>query len=109
MGARNIDDSYTESLDGIVVALCRDFQRREDAVKGKLCSRRTAMEYEYINSRLVEAARELVGDSAAIYIYEIGERVGYAYSNIDYTSESTYKNVKKEIKRNIAKKLHMID
>ena len=109
MGTRNIEDSYTDTLDGVVVALCRDFKRREDAVEKKLCSRRTAMEYEYINARVYDAAREIAGKYALDYIYEIGERVGYAYSKVDGSSESTYKIMKKEIKKNIAKKLHMID
>lgn len=109
MGTRKIEHGYTDTLDGIIVALCRDFERREDAVNSNRYSRRTAMEYEYINRRLLDAAKELVGEEARTYIIEIGERVGYAYSGIENASESTYKTVKKEIKKNIAKKLHMID
>lgn len=110
MGIRkDIESGYTDTLDGIIIALCKDLGRREDAVRDKCCSKRTAMEYEYINSRIHTAAREIAGDEADIYIHEIGERTGYAYSSVMKVSESTYKKMKKEIKFNIAKKLHMID
>ena len=109
MGTGNIEGDYKDTLDGIIVALCRDYRRREEAVRNKTCSRRTSMEYEYINSRILSAAREIADDLAENYINEIGKRVGYAYSRVDYASESTYKRIKKEIKKNIAKKLHMID
>ena len=109
MGTRNVENGYTDTLDGVIVALCKDFDRRADTVKEGRCSRRTAMEYEYINRRLLDAVRELAGDDALIYIREIGGRLGFAYSDIDGASESTYKKLKKEIKLNIAKKLHMID
>ena len=108
MGTRNIS-GYDDTLDGVIVALCRDFERRETAVGDGKCSTRTSMEYKYINSRLLGAAMEIVGEDARAYIHEIGERVGYAYSAIDQISESTYKQAKKEVKLNIAKKLHMMD
>ena len=71
--------------------------------------RRTLMEYEYLNRRISDAAKEVAGDAYIIYIKEIGENVGYAQSAAEDVSEYTYKKVKKEVKINIAKKLHLID
>jgi len=109
MGIRSIESDYVNTVDGIIVALCKDYERRENAIRNKSFSSRTSMEYEYINSKIREAAREIVGDEADKYVNEIGDRVGYAYSEVMTASESTYKKVKKEIKINIARKLHMID
>ncbi len=68
------------------------------------------MEYSYINTKMKEAADEVVSDGTAeIYIEEIGTRCGYAYSRVDHISESTYKIRKKEIKEGIARKLHLKD
>lgn len=100
---------YRESLDYLVVAFCRDYRARWSAIFANECSRRTRMEYEYINHRLYNAAAEIVGREAEIYIEEIGSYVGYAHSRIDGVSEVTYKTRKKEVKLNIAKKLHLID
>ncbi len=102
-------NQYTDTLDTLIVALCRDFGRREDAVLRGSCSKRTAMEYKYINHRLLDAANEIAGRDGCIYINEIGKRLGYAYTAIEYISESSYKKIKKEVKINIAKKLHLID
>ncbi len=67
------------------------------------------MEYEYVNVRLEDAAREIVGSDFEIYINEIGESIGYASSRIDGISENAYKRKKREVKINIAKKLHLLD
>ncbi len=105
-----IEKGYTDTLDSIIVALCKDFERRSEAVKAGKCSVRTAMEYKYINAVIYDAASEIVGVRDAItYIGEIGERIGYAASGIDYVSESTYKQQKKEVKLNIARRLHLVD
>lgn len=110
MGARLVENGYTDTLDGVIVALCRDYCYRRDKGVGQGYSRRTRMEYEYIDSILLRAAGEITGESDAEKILaEIGERVGYAYSAIEGVSESTYKIMKKEVKLNIAKKLHMLD
>ena len=103
------DNGFSETLDFLIIALCRDFETRERSIKEKSCNRRTLMEYEYINRRLVDAAREIVGESYGIYIKEIGERIGYAYSRVDGLSETDYKIKKKEVKLNIARKLHLLD
>ena len=110
MGARFVENGYTDTLDGIVVALCRDYCYRRDRCAAAGYSRRTRMEYEYIDSILRRAAGEIAGESdAEKIITEIGERVGYAYSTVEGVSESTYKIMKKEVKINIAKRLHMLD
>ncbi len=110
MGAGHVNDKgFSETLDFLIIALCRDFETRERSIKEKSCNRRTLMEYEYINRRLVDAAREIVGNSYEIYIKEIGERIGYAYSKIQHLSETDYKVKKREVKLNIARKMHLLD
>lgn len=110
MGAGNVSDKgFSDTLDFLIVAFCRDFETRERSIKEKSCQRRTLMEYEYINRRLVDAAREIVGESYRTYIKEIGERIGYAYSRIEHLSETDYKIKKREVKLNIARKMHLLD
>ena len=110
MGSRYVNDrGFSETLDFLIIALCRDFATRERAIEEKSCKRRTLMEYEYINRRLVYAAEEIVGSEYRIYIREIGEKIGYAYSEIDGVSETEYKERKKEVKLNIARRLHLLD
>lgn len=101
---------YTSSLDDLVRALCRDFERRRDAIREGSVGKRTYMEYAYINGKMLDAACELAGErEAEIYIREIGEKIGYAYSEIPCASEVLYKKRKLEIKLNIARKLHLLD
>ena len=101
---------YTDTLDFLVVALCRDYARREGSVNEKRCTPRTEMEYRYINYRIIEATEEIVGVKyARLFIDEIGNKVGYAYSSVDCMSECMYKIKKKEVKVNIAKSLHLLD
>lgn len=110
MGTRNVTaDSFAETLDLLIVALCRGYEARERAIHDGSCKRRTLMEYAYINRRLADATREIVGDDYLIYIHEIGERIGYAYSGVDDTCETEYKVKKKLAKINIARKLHLLD
>ena len=100
---------YRDTLDMLVIAFCKDYFFRKEEIESGASSRRTRMEYEYINGRIADAAREVVGDDYEIYIREIGEARGYAYSDILDISEGTYKQAKKEVKINIAKKLHLLD
>ena len=100
---------YSETLDCLIVAICRDFCTRSRALSEKMYKRRTLMEYEYLNRRLIDATSEIVGTDYEIYINEIGNRIGYAYSQIDGISETEYKTRKKQVKVNIAKKLHLMD
>jgi len=109
MDTRTTITTIISSVDLVVEALCRDYDRRVAAIKQKRLSRRTEVELKYINFKMLEAAREIVGDLAEIYIIEIGKRRGYAKSKIECESETSYKNKKQEVKRNIAKKLHLCD
>lgn len=110
MGSCTVNDKgFSDTLDFLIIALCRDYETRERAIEEKSCKRRTLMEYEYINRRLSDAAREIVGKDFRTYIHEIGERIGYAYSRVDGLSETDYKIKKKEVKLNIARKLHLLD
>ena len=103
------DAGYRDTLNLLVVAFCRDFFSRKEEIEKKALCRRTLMEYEYINGRIADAAREVVGDDYECYIREIGESKGYAKSDTLYVSETEYKHLKKSVKVNIAKKLHLLD
>ena len=110
MGTRYMnDEGYGDTLDFLIVAICRGFRTRAHAIEEKSFTRRTLMEYEYLNRQLVEAASDIVGDECEIYINEIGEKIGYAYSEIECISEAEYKRRKKEVKLSIAKRLHLMD
>ena len=94
----------------MVVALCADYERRRSAIAERSVTHRTEMEYLYLNFKLLSAAEEIVGESRAeLMIREIGERIGYAYSDLYEMSEVSYKKKKQEVKTNIAKRLHLID
>lgn len=100
---------YTETLNLLIVAFCRDYFSRKKAIEQRACAKRTLMEYEYLNRRISDAALEIAGNEYEIYIKEIGDNIGYASSEVESVSEPAYKKTKKEIKVNIAKKLHLID
>ena len=100
---------YRDTVDMIVVAFCKDYFFRKEAIANHSCSKRTCMEYAYINERIADAAREIVGDDYEIFIKEIGSAVGYAKSGVLNIAECGYKHYKKQVKVNIAKKLHLID
>lgn len=105
MGIRSID-GYTDSLDALVVALCRDFERRER----ESASRRVEMEYKYLNTRMLEAACDIAGaEHGRRMIEEIGERIGYAKSEIAEPSEASYKRLKLATKIAIARRLYLMD
>ena len=97
-------------LDTLLAGLCMDFFRREEALRAGTASFRVRMEYEYLNVRIFEAACEEChdGEEARLYIEEIGEKIGYASSRAA-CSETTYKQKKQRIRRNILKKLHLLD
>ena len=103
-------DGYTDTLDAVVVALCADYERRRSAILQDKAERRTLMEYRYINSRIYEAVAETVGERLCpVFIKEIGQRIGYAKSEIDCMSESSYKSEKQLAKIKIARALRLID
>ncbi len=106
--------SYTvtkgDSLSDVVIALCRDFKRRQTEISLCRLSRRTIMEYKYLNFIMHDAACEIAGEALGeTYINEIGNCIGYAKTEIDNISEVTYKKRKAEVKMNILRRLHLID
>ena len=106
MARRNVESS----LDVLVRALCLDYSRRERAIAERSVSHRTDTEFRYYNFKIYDAAAEIAGpELAEVYIDEIGKRTGYANSKLEFESEATYKNMKKKIKENIARKLHLCD
>lgn len=110
MGNKSIKSiGYRDTLDKLVVALCKDYYARHEAILMGKCSKRTLMEYEYINRKINEAAIEVAEDDYELFIKEIGDSRGYARSKVFDISESTYKRKKQEIKINIARKLNLID
>ena len=102
-------NGYTDTLDLLIIALCRNYKSRAEAIREKSFKRRTLMEYEYINRCLCDAAEDIAGADGMTYINEIGEKIGYAYSSIDGISETEYKRRKLEVKFSIARKLHLMD
>lgn len=97
-------------LDLVITALCLDYKRRQRAIESGTVSKRTDTEFRYYNFKIFDATSEIVGEKfAEIYIEEIGKRTGFAKTAIDCASEITYKNLKKMIKENIARKLHLCD
>ena len=110
MGSGYLSDTgYTIAIDVVVVAFCRSYSARELAIRSGKYKKRTLMEYEYINRSLTDAAREIAGDDFDKYIHEIGYSIGYSASQVDFVSEYEYKRTKKEVKLNIARKLHLLD
>lgn len=107
---RNRNITKTSSLDQLVTALCRDFGRREKAIREGVASRRTLTEFRYLNFKILEAVGEIVEECyVRLYINEIGENIGYAKTKSEGLSEIAYKHRKKCAKENIAKKLHLLD
>lgn len=99
-----------DTLDALVIALCADYRRRRSAIERGEASRRTDMEYRYLNFKMLDAAMEIAGTRyGEIYINEIGGRIGYARSQVDHLSEVGYKLEKQQIKQSIARKLHLVD
>jgi hypothetical protein len=98
------------TANALVVALCLDYPRRKcEIMKGRL-SRRTDIEFRYINSKMYDAAAEIVGEELAeLYIKEIGEKIGYAYSSVEDVSEVTYKINKRKVKEGIARRLYLAE
>ena len=94
----------------LIVALCLDYQRRKEAIMGGMLSRRTEIEFRYINSRMFTAAAGIVGEELAeIYINEIGRKVGYSFSKVEEVSEVTYKINKRKVKEAIARKMYLVE
>ena len=98
-----------QTLDALVVALCRDYKRQREIIEARTAERRVDTEYRYYCFKIYDAAAEIVGERLAEeFISEIGNRVGYANSSLYYFSEKHYKDTKQRVKESIAKKLHLI-
>jgi hypothetical protein len=98
-----------DTLSALVTALCADYKRRYEIIADRGRDRRLRMECRYINMRIFEAAAEVAGTALAnIFIDEIGRSVGYASTDAQSLSESTYKDYKRRIRMEIAKKLHLM-
>ena len=94
----------------IVVALCNHYDVRARAISEKSISPRVRMEYVYINSKMLDAAAEIVGAKyAKQFIIDIGRGIGYANTKADAFSETSYKKSKIEVKRRIAERLNLLD
>lgn len=96
------------SLDRLVVALCADYERRARLIREGGLPLRMLSELSYLNMKILEGAEEEAYLDGMTFISEIGARVGYVNSELDFMSEPTYKRRKAEVKRNIAKKLYLI-
>ena len=99
----------SRSLERVVEALCADYPRRKTAIKEDILPARVLVEYKFLNKKLLEGTVEIAGITyAEEFIDDIGARRGYAKSTIDRFSEVRYKEIKADIKLNIAKKLLLI-
>jgi hypothetical protein len=97
------------SLDALVVALCLDYPRERQAIEERSATKRVDTEYRYYCFKIYDAVAEVVGERLVdVFIREIGNRIGYAKSELYYYSEKHYKETKLRVKINIAKKLHLI-
>lgn len=96
-------------LEAIVCALCADYSRRADIISRKAAPYNVIMEYRFLNYRIMNAAIEIAGSRDAIFfIKDIGENAGYAASDLFVLSEAVYKERKKEVRDNIAKRLSLM-
>lgn len=96
-------------LDSLITALCADYSRREEVLSGKTAPYNVIMEYRFLNYRIMNAAMEIAGTrDARLFINDIGHNVGYADTDLWALSEMSYKQRKKEVKRNIAKRLSLM-
>ena len=109
MGAGRLSVTLPLTLERLITAICADYERRCEEIVGGRVNVRVEMEYKYMNHRIFEGAAEIVGSElASAYINEIGSRTGYVNSRDPSSSEGRYKSDKKEVKLNIARKLHLI-
>lgn len=96
-------------LEAIICALCADYTRRADIISRKAAPYNVIMEYRFLNYRIMNAAIEIAGSRDALFfIKDIGCDIGYAQSDLWVLSESVYKERKKEVRDNIAKRLSLI-
>ncbi len=97
-----------KSLDDLIKAMCADFGRRALVIEQRTAPFNVIMEYRFMNYRILEAAIEVSGSrDAEEYIKDIGLGTGYAKSALNVLSEHVYKKRKREVKRNIARRLSL--
>lgn len=94
------------AIEFVIMALCADYSRRAEVIESKNATYRILMEYRFLNYRMLGAAIEIAGTrDALLFIKDIGSGVGYAASELWSLSETVYKDRKREVKRNIARRL----
>ncbi len=97
-----------KTLDAVIIALCADYARRALEIEKRDIPFNVTMEYRFLNYRIINAAMEVAGERDALtFVSEIGSKIGYTASST-YLSETVYKNRKREVKENIAKKLSLM-
>lgn len=98
-----------DSIENIVIALCADYMRRAEVISSRSAPYNVIMEYRFLNYRIMNAAIEIAGSRDALYfINDIGHNVGYAASELWVLSELMYKERKREVRDNIAKRLSLV-
>ena len=98
-----------EGVASIVSALCADYYRRAEVIAFKKAPYNVIMEYRFLNYRMVNAAAEIAGmRDAERFIYDIGNNVGYATSELYALSEKVYKSRKSDVRLNIARRLSLV-
>lgn len=96
-------------LDALIIALCADYPRRAEVISSRNAPYNVIMEYRFLNYRIMNAAMEIAGSRDALYfIYDIGRNNGYTSSDLFILSETVYKERKKEVKENIARRLSLM-
>lgn len=96
-------------LDNVIIALCADYLRRAEVISNRSAPYNVIMEYRFLNYRIMNAAVEIAGNrDALLFIYDIGNDIGYASSELWMLAETVYKQRKKEVKENIARRLSLM-
>lgn len=103
------DIVMSKSLDELITALCADYLRRADVIATRSAPYNVIMEYRFLNYRIMNAAIEIAGTRDALsFIDDIGSGLGYAGSGLYALAERVYKERKRDVKYNIAKRLSLI-
>jgi hypothetical protein len=98
-----------DELEAVIVALCADYLRRAEIISSRRAPYNVIMEYRFLNYRIMNAAVEIAGSRDALFfIYDIGNNIGYSASDLYALSESVYKERKREVRDNIARRLSLI-
>ena len=98
-----------KELDNLLIAICADYLRRAEVISSRSAPYNVVMEYRFMNYRIMNAAVEIAGSrDALVFIYDIGNDVGYTSSSLTVLSEKLYKKRKKEVKENIARRRSLL-